>query len=159
MQYSSINYSHHAGHTSPGLIYFITGSLYLLTSFTHFTLTPHLWQPCKCSILKIQNFWKCLKGHFLDKLIRTLGLIAKCTSLIACDFSFARILFSSCSPGRFSLILQGPAQVPLDPCNCPRSILFLAWEIIVSPSGFLFRLVFSHLSLQFFLTFWLSNRL
>ena len=37
MQYSIINYSHMLYITSPWLIYFITGSLYLLTTFTHFT--------------------------------------------------------------------------------------------------------------------------
>ena len=39
--------------TSSGLIYLITGSLYLLTIFTHFTYpptNPHLWQPPICSL-------------------------------------------------------------------------------------------------------------
>ena len=37
--------------TSPGLTYFITGSLYLLTPFSHFMHPyPRLWQPQICSV-------------------------------------------------------------------------------------------------------------
>ena len=52
LQYSIVNYSHHAVYsTSPGLMYLITGSVYLLTPFIHFASTSHhllprhLWQP------------------------------------------------------------------------------------------------------------------
>ena len=48
MQYS-INYSYHAVHGIIKFTYFITGSLYLLTPFIHFTHSPYpthcLWQP------------------------------------------------------------------------------------------------------------------
>ena len=37
--YSIINCHHHAVHYIPRLIYLITGSLYLLTTFTHFQIT------------------------------------------------------------------------------------------------------------------------
>ena len=40
LQYRIINYSHHTIPHFPGLIYFITGSPYLMTSFTYFSHFP-----------------------------------------------------------------------------------------------------------------------
>ena len=50
--YSIINCSHYTVPYIPGLTYFVTGHLYLLTPFTHFAdlITPHLWQPPFCSL-------------------------------------------------------------------------------------------------------------
>ena len=53
--------------TSPGPIYFITGSLYLLTIFTHFTRPPHPFSVNHQSVLCIYELiFTCLFALFLD---------------------------------------------------------------------------------------------
>ena len=120
MQYSITNFSHHAVCIFPGLIFFVTGGLYLLTTFIHFTHLPHPISGNHQSVLCIYK----LDGIFVLFLDSTLSEIIQYFSFSVWLISLSIIPLRTIYIVKSVIIFSFYGWIILH-CVCVYSILFI----------------------------------